>query len=402
MAETNQEAIDLRAAVIGEPGRAADRRVFGRWVPVAAIIVAATATLLYHRSRLHTYELPHKPPNPALLAKFPAMAVGWDNRPLWFLGKGGRHHRSEVDYSTGIFIHNQTDLFIGDTIPIVLSRTYMSTDQIVFAFGIGAGHWFDIYLSGDNQPFTFITLILFDGAQVYFHRITPGVGFSDAIYRHDPEPGEAKSIYSGATMRWDIDRWDLRLADGTMLNFPGSRWATRQAQAALIAISTPAGDLMTIQRDALGNVLKVTSPNGAWMTLTHDAANRVTSAHDSVGHTVAYRYDAKGRLVTVKDAAGGITRYTYDDRNLMLSIIKPDGSNWIENKYDSGGRLAESTLYGKTTKYSYTLGSRKQVVGTDVTGPDGVVDHFDFDSNGIEVGHSTNAPQGSKAPAKAL
>jgi len=398
MAETSQEAIDLRAAGIG----AAGKRVFSRWVPVVAIVIAVAVILLYHRSRLHIYEPPHKPPNPALLAKFPSAALGWDNQPLWFLGGRGRPARATVDYWSGVFRHEQTDLYIGDAIPIVLARIYLSTDQDSRAFGIGASDWFDIFLVGDNQPFNFLRLVLSDGQKVYFHRTTPGIGYSDAIYRHDPGPDEEKSIYSGATVRWDIDRWDMRLVDGTVLNFPGSRWATRGAQAALIAISTPAGDLMTIRRDAMGNVLEVTSPNGASLRLTHDAANRITSAHDSTGRTVTYSYDAKGRLVTVTDAAGGLTRYTYDDRNLMLSIIKPDGSTWAENKYDSGSRLAEWKIHGKTTRYRYTLGTRKQVVATDVTRPEGVVDHFDFDSNGIEIGHSTNAAQESKAPAKAL
>jgi YD repeat-containing protein len=384
-----------------------ENRRFGRWLAPVAILAAVVICLwlFSHRRGQQPLALPYHPPNPALLTKYGNVPVGWAGPPQWFLGSEGRAWRYEVYLDQGLFVHNQTDLYVGDAIPLVLGRTYFSRYKQSQAFGMGTVSSLDMYLQGDNQPFTYIEIILPDGGQLYYRRVSPGVGFSDAVYLHRPGPGEAANIYWGSTLRWDVNRWDLKLADGTILNFPPSRYATRAGQAALIRVTRPTGDTLTIERDSMGNVLKVTSPNGATMTLTHDAANRITSARDSQGHFVTYVYDAKGYLVEVKSAEG-ITSYAYDKNGMMSAITKPDATVWADSTYNDHGLLMSVHNYGKTTRYSYTTDQKGTITGTEVTSPYGAVDDYTFDSNGITTGHmQKKAPQrseGSPAQEKTL
>lgn len=386
-----------------------ENRRFGRWLAPAVILAAVVVCLmlLFQRRGQQPLALPYHPPNPALLAKYANVPVGWTGHPQWFLGRAERPFRYEVDWSQGLFIHNQTDLYVADAIPLVLGRTYFSTDKESRAFGKGTISSLDMFLRGDNQPFTYIEVILPDGGQLYYRRVSPGVGFSDAVYRHRPGLTEAPDIYWGSTLRWDVNRWDLKLADGTILNFPPSRYATRGEQAALIRVTRPTGDTLTIERDAMGNVSKVTSPNGATLTLTHDAANRITSARDSQGHIVTYVYDAKGYLVEVKSAEG-ITRYAYDKNGMMTAITKPDGTVWADSTYNDHGLLLSVHSYGKTTRYSYTTNQKGTITGTEVTSPDGAVDDYKYDSNGITTSHtqkkagSSQIPEGSPAQKNTL
>src|SRR2546427_5031069 len=82
-----------------------------------------------------------------------------------------------VDLSTGLFTMNKTDLFLSDVIPIQLTRTYRTRDTISRAFGIGASHSYDMFLVGDTNPYTFMDLILPNGARIHYDRISPGTGF---------------------------------------------------------------------------------------------------------------------------------------------------------------------------------------------------------------------------------
>ena len=386
-----------------------ENRRFGRWLTPAVILAAVVVCLwlFSHRRSEQPLALPYHPPDPALLTKYAKVPVGWVGHPQWFLGGGVRPFRYQVDWSQGLFIHNQTDLYVGDAIPLVLGRTYFSLDKQSRAFGMGTISSLDMYLQGDNQPFTYSEIILPDGGQLYYGRVSPGVGFSDAVYLHRPGLGEAANIYWGSTLRWDVNRWDLKLADGTILNFPPSRNATRPEQAALIRVTRPTGDTLTIERDSMGNVLKVTSPNGATFKLSHDAANRITSARDSQGHFVTYVYDAKGYLVEVKSAEG-ITRCAYDKNGMMTVITKPDGTVWENSTYNDRGLLTSARIYGKTTRFSYTTDQKGKVTGTEMTSPDGAIDDYTYDSNGFATSHtrkkagSSQGPESSPAQEKTL
>src|SRR6266851_7635051 len=60
-----------------------------------------------------------------------------------------------VDLYTGNFIYQKTDLYVSDVIPLEVRRTYRSNDSVSRAFGIGTTFNYDIYMTGDQHPYTY-------------------------------------------------------------------------------------------------------------------------------------------------------------------------------------------------------------------------------------------------------
>jgi RHS repeat-associated protein len=297
-----------------------------------------------------------------------------------------------VDCGTGLFVLNKTDLFLPDVIPIKLTRTYRPVDSVSRAFGIGTTHPYDIFLVGDTLPWTFTDLVLPDGGRIHYKRISPGTGFTDAVYQNTSSP----TIFYGSTISWNpnllpsfafVGGWELKLKNGTVLGFPDSEFALVPEQAGLAFIRDRYGNVLQLTRDdnvtARGTLRQITSPNGRWIHLTYDASNRITQAQDNTGRVVIYIYDSQGRLATVKDPNGGQTIYTYDASNRMLSITDARGIVHLTNQYDSKGRVVKQTLADKATyQFKYNVDAGGNIIGTDVTDPRGIVRKVSFNSAG--------------------
>jgi YD repeat-containing protein len=301
-----------------------------------------------------------------------------------------------VDLSTGLFVLNKTDLFLPDILSINLTRTYRPGDSMSRAFGIGATHLYDMFLIGDLNPWTYAELVLPDGGRIHYDRTSPGSEFTDAVYEHKSTP----TIFYGSTISWNGIGWDLKLKNGTVLNFLDGFAATTPRQAALYAIHDRYGNTLQLTRDggiALRtdgsyNLTDITSPNGRWIHLTYDSSNRVIQAADNTGRTVSYGYDGGGHLATVTDPNGGRTTYTYDDSDRMLTITDARGIVYLTNEYDIGGRVARQTLAdGAIFQFNYTMDSSANITETAITDPRGIIRKVAFNPGGYVVTDSRAA-----------
>ncbi|MGH9960316.1 MAG: DUF6531 domain-containing protein, partial [Pyrinomonadaceae bacterium] len=280
-----------------------------------------------------------------------------------------------VDLGTGLFVLSKTDLVLPDTIPIVLRRTYRPGDNASRAFGIGATHPYEMFLwSANNYQET--DLILPDGGRIHYVRVSPGTGWTDAVYEHTTTP----SVYYKSRVSWNGTGWDLRLKDGTTYVFPEF--------APLQSIRDRYGNQITITRSggSSGSITQITSSNGRWVQFTNDASNRITQAKDNTGRTVDYTYDAGGRLWKVTNPAGGVTEYTYDTSNRMLTIKDARGIVYLTNEYNSAGRVTKQTQADNSTYlFAYTLDTNGKITQTDVTDPRGNVRRVTFNSDGYTL-----------------
>lgn len=274
-----------------------------------------------------------------------------------------------VDLSSGLFLHNKTDLAVVDVIPIVLRRTYRSEDDASRAFGIGSSHPYEMFLWSVNN-YQELDLILPDGARVHYTRISPGTGFSDAVYEHTQTP----SKFYKSRITWKAQTWELRLKDGTVYVFPEYQ--------PLQAIRDRYGNQVTIARSA-GKITQITSPYGRWIQFTYDSSSRITQAKDNAGRTVGYQYDSGGRLWKVTDANGGVTEYTYDSSHRMLTIKDARSIVFLTNEYTSGRVTKQTQADSSTYLFSYTLDSNGKVTQTDVTDPRGYVSRVAFNGDGF-------------------
>jgi RHS repeat-associated protein len=300
-------------------------------------------------------------------------------------GSCGGTDGDPVDCGTGLFVWQKTDLFLPDIIPITLTRTYRPNDSVSRAFGIGTTQFYDMFLVGDTNPFTFADLILPDGGRVHYKRISAGTGFADAVYQHTSSP----TIFYGSTITFDVEQeiagaltWDLRLKDGTVFVF-GAAATAIPGQVALLEIRDRYGNVLRLNRDSSFNLTTITTPNGRSAQLTYDTSNRIIQAQDNAGRTVTYTYDSGGRLSTVTDPNGGVTTYTYDTDNRMLSIQNARGIVQVTNQYDSKGRVVHQTqANGGTFHFNYIVDAGGNIIETDVTNPLGIVRKITFNSSG--------------------
>ena len=285
-----------------------------------------------------------------------------------------------VDLATGLFVNTETDIFLPDTMPISVTRTYRTLDTIPRAFGIGSSLPFDMFLTSDNN-YVESDLILPDSQRIHFVRISAGTGFTDAIYEHTETP----TAFYKARMTWNGNGgWDVTLTDGTVLVFPET--------LNLQAIRDRYGNQMTITRAIMGvagDITQVTSPNGRWLKFTYDTSHRISQVQDNTNRTVGYTYDASGRLWKKTDPNGGITEYTYDTSHRMLTIKDPKGHVYLTNEYDANGRVSEQTLADSSTyEFDYTLDTGGEVTEVEVTDPRGNVRSVTFNADGHEIAAS--------------
>jgi YD repeat-containing protein len=301
------------------------------------------------------------------LERFPQMRTGWKGTPRPLFSGDVRYHRWNLDYATGVFSHNQTDFYIGDSIPLNLTRVYLNRFESQ-AFGAGMSASCDILLLGDSVRFTYLDLIMPNGQQFHFKRISPGDSWAGSVFRSDPASNQAlKSAFLGATLWWNGNGWSLRLTDGTLMKFPAVHGNIRVVRGALLSIEDAHGNAFVIRRDHEGNILEIVSPHGASVVLTHDMKNRISKAIDSFGNTVSYSYDDFDRLVAVSDSREGTTRYAYDEGNNLVRVTKPDGADWLRIEYDSQARVVKVTFEdGSSCRYAYKTDSQGAVVAVDL------------------------------------
>lgn len=289
-----------------------------------------------------------------------------------------------VDCATGLFLHERTDLFLADTLPIEVRRTYRPRDSRSRSFGIGANLGYDMFMVGDTRPWSWQELILPDGGRIRFNRISPGADVATAVYEHIQSPGP----YRGARLEWVLvgpGPWKMTLKDGTVLWFPDSERSTNPRAATPLRLQDRYGNILDFTRDGVGNLTRITAPSGRFIDLTYDTSNRIIQARDHIGRTVTYIYDASGRLWKVTNPEGGIEEYTYDTDHRMLTVKRPNGQIMVTNQYDANGRVIQQTLAdGGIYRFAYTLNGNK-VTQTDITDPRGNVRRLAFNASGYVV-----------------
>jgi RHS repeat-associated protein len=286
-----------------------------------------------------------------------------------------------VNLSTGLFVYDQTDLILADTMPISVSRTYRQLDTASRSFGIGTSNLYDMFLVGDVNPFTYQELIMPDGARVRFTRISPGWDNTDAVYE-----SLAPNDFHKARLSYNVNKWELRLKNGTLYEFPSSFGASRAVQTAVLKIQDRHGNTVTLTRGTNKRLTRITSTNGRWIDLTYDTGDRITQAKDNIGRTVNYTYDASGRLWKVMDARGGVTEYTYNAAHQMLTVKDARGIIFLTNVYDANGRVIKQTQADSSTYlFAYTLDAAGKVTQTNVTDTRGNVRRVTFNAAGYTL-----------------
>lgn len=282
---------------------------------------------------------------------------------------GGPPVADPVDPSTGIFTDHKVDLYIKDVMPLVLTRTYNSADNVIRPMGRGMTHPYAMFLWSALQ-YEEVDLVLPEGGKIHYVRTSPGTGWTDAVFTTSVSP----TRFYKSVITWNGDGWNLTLKDGTVYVFGEN--------APLQAIRDRHGNTVTITHASgqTGNVTKVTSPNGRSLSFAYDGSDRVTSVTDHIGRSVSYTYDGNGNLSTVTDPESGVTTYTYTGGHQIETIEDARNIVYVTNEYTSG-RVTHQTMVDGEYELSYTVDGGGAVTHTDVTDPRGNVERFAFNAD---------------------
>lgn len=279
----------------------------------------------------------------------------------------------EVDLRSGRFTLRQTDLFVADSMPLVLTRGYRLWDRSR-AFGLGGNHPYDIFPYGDRFPYTYMELLLGDGVTVHYDRISEGTSYIDNVEEHR---GSSDTVFQNSKIAWNGDHWDMTFRDGTLYRFPEAYNAKRGADGALVGMRSPQGQEIRLVRDGVHNLKSLTSPGVHTIQFAYDDNNRIIEASDDAGDSAHYSYDQAGRLAEVGKSGKLLWQYSYDDTG--MTSVESAGKETVIGTTYVRGRIGNVTIgKGRTYRFDYLFGPRNRVVETRVTDPNGKGTVFRF------------------------
>jgi hypothetical protein len=286
------------------------------------------------------------------------------------------------DPGTGIYSREYADLFVKDTIPIDFVRTQRNMDPRSRAFGVGGSTSYDLFIVGDSEHFSWVSLILADGSQARYVRVSPGTGFSDAIFENRETPGK----FFLSRISWNHHgSWTVVLRDGTEITVHGCNAKSKPGQCAVTEIKNTKQERLTVDRDLDGNILKINSPHGHSIALTNDSAGRITRAEDDSHRWRTYRYDQKGCLVEARSWRGDHQTFDYDAGFNMTFVHEKGPKNdglppydfAANTRFDEQNRFkSQKVTTGETYSVKYLSDGQDKIRQADVQENSGLVRYF--------------------------
>lgn len=259
------------------------------------------------------------------------------------------------------------------------------------SFGIGGSTSYDMFIIGDVKKFSWVALVLADGAQVKYSRISPGTSYADGIFEDKIDASE----FLDSKISWNgRGGWTVKLSDGREYTVQGCGPASKPGQCAVTEVKNARGEHLTIQRDRDGNIVRIISPHGHYIDIKNDTAGRIIHAQDDAGHWVDYFYDKKGCLLRSVNWRHDMQRFRYDSRFNMIWVHEkgPHGHDGlgpydftISNKYGANDRFASQLIStGDSYSATYHADSQGRIRQTDVKDKYSVARYF-FDETGYVI-----------------
>ncbi|MEJ2862758.1 putative T7SS-secreted protein [Actinomycetospora flava] len=274
-----------------------------------------------------------------------------ENRPLERLAT----RADPVDVVSGAQLLAQVDLAIDAPLPLVLTRTHVSSWDLGRRFG---PRW----ASTLDQRLEFV------GGAVWFVR-------EDAVVVVYPAPTGEEAVLPVAPDH--APRHPLRRdGEGWVLADPASGLRhTFAASGALTGWSVPGGDHVAVDRDDTGRPVAV----------RHSGGHHVEVVTDPMGLITGFRLDAPvvtfahedGQLAEVVNSSGRPLRFGYDAAGRMTSWTDRNGITY-RCAYDERGRCVSGSADGGEMAWSFRYG-RGVTESTDALGH---TERFEYDARG--------------------
>jgi YD repeat-containing protein len=247
-----------------------------------------------------------------------------------------------------------------------------------------------MFIIGDVEHFSWVALVLANGSQIRYGRVSPGKGFADAVFEDRASPGK----FLGSRISWNqYGSWTVALRDGTEFTVQGCGAKSKPGQCAVSEVKNAQGERLTVQRDRDGNIQRITSPHGHFLSVANDSEGHITRVKDDSQRWVTYRYDDRGCLVEARSWRGDQQKFAYDNQFNMTFVHekgprtkRTEAYNFtISNTYDEQNRFKRQKIStGEAYSAKYITDSNGHVRENDVHGPAGLSRYF-FNEAGYET-----------------
>ncbi len=147
----------------------------------------------------------------------------------------------------------------------------------------------------------------------------------------------------------------------------GSRAYTYDANNFLSSITSENGQTKRIVRDVQKRTIAVTLPSGATTLTAYNDRGKPIKHADTLGRVRTYSYDTYGRKIAETDPEGRTATYAYDELDRMTRQTDFQGRTTSMEYAELPNSCSSCTLSSKPTR---------------VTGPDGIVTEFLYDTAG--------------------
>ena len=321
-----------------------------------------------------------------------------------------------IDVATGWMLLSQKDVEIAGALPLVLSRSHISSYRSGRFFGGSWASTVDQRLEVEEDG---LHVALADGSlQVYPVPAADGVNVLPAAGPARPlrrtadgyfvsDPGQDHTLFFGENgdgiypletiFDGDGNRIDVVYGENgvpaELRHSSGARVLVDSAQGRITAVRVPEGDDTTVvaayhydergrlvevidsagtptrfSYDVAGRIVRWEDVNGRWYRYGFDSAGRVVAAGGTDGYLdYSFDYDRENLVTIVTDSLGAVTRYHLDARLNVIAETDPLG-NTTSFVYDDRDRLLTRTdALGRQTRYDRDEAGN--VVA--VTAPDG-------------------------------
>ncbi|MGW7487207.1 DUF6531 domain-containing protein [Streptomyces sp. NPDC054786] len=308
-------------------------------------------------------------------------------------GIGKKCATDPVDVATGEMLLTQTDLELPGELPLVLSRTYLSTYRYGQFFGPSWASTLDERLEVDGRGRVWWARE--DGSILTYPRL-PEAGSVDDLVWPDEGPrlplaaeetaeGEVSYVVresrtgivhhfadrptAGADdetrVHWLVRRHDRnenevrieREADGSptaMVHSGGYRVELNCVAGLLLdaSVVTPEGpvEVVSYQRDTDGNLSHIVNSSGKALVFDYDEHSRITSWTDRNNSTYRYAYDETHRVTETIGPDGYLSsQWSYDPAEQRTHYTDACGATTVYQLNDLYQVVAETDPLGHTT-----------------------------------------------------
>ena len=271
-----------------------------------------------------------------------------------------RAHSESVDYSTGNFYLENTDVsfpFYNDALAI--TRRYNSgaagTDS---AFGYGWQFEYSEFISKDAQQN--VNYKRADGTTIQFV-------YNGSNYVCERGYNLELEVEDIVINEETVQEYTISFSDGTAKVF--------DTFGNLKSIRYKGGYSTQLIYDENNKLIKVQSPTGKEYQFEYYADNKIKKIKLPDNNYLNYSYDENGNLVEFKDQLNQTSTYTYNSSHKMLSWTDGRNVQRFTNTYNYSGQVATQTdANSNITQFSYLSGY------TSVTDPAGQTKRYYFDS----------------------